>query len=169
MVKLGLIAGGGSLPLEIAEYCRRAGRAVFVIRLRGFAEPALAAYDGVEVGLAELGKCIKALRRAACQTVCLAGIVSRPDFAQLAPDLRGLAALPGAIAAGRRGDDALLRFLVGEFEREGFGVQGADEGTFQERLEDTASTYAASPQVMEIIDFIRADASRPLCLPEREV
>lgn len=45
----------------------------------------------------------------------------------------------------------------------------ADEGTFQERLEDTAQTYAASPQVMEIIDFIRADASRPLCLPEREV
>jgi len=45
----------------------------------------------------------------------------------------------------------------------------ADEGTFQERLEDTAETYASSPQVMEIIDFIRSDASRPLCLPEREV
>jgi UDP-N-acetylglucosamine acyltransferase len=45
----------------------------------------------------------------------------------------------------------------------------ADEGTFQERLEDTAQTFAACLQVMEIIDFIRADASRPLCLPEREV
>jgi UDP-N-acetylglucosamine acyltransferase len=45
----------------------------------------------------------------------------------------------------------------------------ADEGTFQERLEDTAQTYAASPEVMEIIEFIRADASRPLCLPEREL
>jgi len=45
----------------------------------------------------------------------------------------------------------------------------ADEGTFQERLEDTAQTYATSPEVMEIIDFIRADASRPLCLPQREI
>lgn len=45
----------------------------------------------------------------------------------------------------------------------------ADEGTFQERLEDTADTFGESPEVMEIIDFIRADASRPLCLPEREV
>jgi UDP-N-acetylglucosamine acyltransferase len=45
----------------------------------------------------------------------------------------------------------------------------ADEGTFQERLEDTASTYGDSAEVMEIIDFIRADAARPLCLPEREV
>jgi DUF1009 family protein len=126
VARLGLIAGGGGLPLEIAEHCRRAGRPVFVVRLKGFADPALAAYDGVEVGLAELGKCIRALKRAACEAVCLAGQVRRPDFAQLAPDLRGLAALPGAIAAGRKGDDALLRFLVGEFEKEGFGVEGAE-------------------------------------------
>lgn len=45
----------------------------------------------------------------------------------------------------------------------------ADEGTFQERLDDTVETYAACPEVMEIIDFIRADGSRPLCLPEREI
>jgi len=45
----------------------------------------------------------------------------------------------------------------------------AEEGTFQERLADTIDTYQAVPEVMEIIDFIRADAARPLCLPEREV
>jgi UDP-N-acetylglucosamine acyltransferase len=44
----------------------------------------------------------------------------------------------------------------------------ADEGTFQERLEDVSEAYAASPEVMEIIGFIRADASRPLCLPGLE-
>jgi UDP-N-acetylglucosamine acyltransferase len=45
----------------------------------------------------------------------------------------------------------------------------ADEGTFQERIDDTIETYSDCPQVMEIIDFIKADGSRPLCLPEREV
>jgi UDP-N-acetylglucosamine acyltransferase len=45
----------------------------------------------------------------------------------------------------------------------------AEEGTFQERLEDTAEAYAASPEVMEIINFIRDDASRPLTTPQREV
>jgi UDP-N-acetylglucosamine acyltransferase len=45
----------------------------------------------------------------------------------------------------------------------------ADEGTFQERLEDTAETFAGSPEVSEILDFIRADGNRPLCLPQREV
>lgn len=42
----------------------------------------------------------------------------------------------------------------------------ADEGTFQERLDDTAETYASSPEVMEIVDFIRVDGTRPLCLPK---
>ena len=45
----------------------------------------------------------------------------------------------------------------------------AEEGTFQERLADTIEAYSTSPEVMEIIDFIRADANRPLCLPQREV
>jgi hypothetical protein len=127
MQKLGLIAGGGGLPVEIAEHCVRAGRALFVVRLKGFASDGLEPYAGAEIGLAELGKCLKALKRADCRSVCLAGQVSRPDFGSLMPDLRGLAALPGAIAAARKGDDALLRFLVGEFEKEGFAVEGAHE------------------------------------------
>lgn len=45
----------------------------------------------------------------------------------------------------------------------------AEEGTFQERLEDTAEVYAASPEVMEIVDFIRAQSDRPLTTPQREI
>jgi UDP-2,3-diacylglucosamine hydrolase len=127
MQKLGLIAGGGNLPVEIAEHCLRSGRPLFVIRLKGFAGADLEPYAGAEVGLAELGKCFKALKRAGCTAVCLAGQVNRPDFATLMPDLRGLAALPAAIAAARKGDDALLRMLVGEFEKEGFAVEGAHQ------------------------------------------
>ena len=41
----------------------------------------------------------------------------------------------------------------------------ADEGTFQERLADASEAHAHSPEVMEIIDFIQADANRPICLP----
>ncbi len=45
----------------------------------------------------------------------------------------------------------------------------AEEGTFQERLDDTAAAYHASPEVMEIVEFIRSDASRPLTTPQREI
>jgi UDP-N-acetylglucosamine acyltransferase len=53
--------------------------------------------------------------------------------------------------------------------RAAYRLMFADEGTFQERLEDAAETYASMPEVMEIVNFIRAEANRPLCLPEREV
>ncbi len=61
----------------------------------------------------------------------------------------------------RRG---FAREVINEL-RAAYRLLFADEGTFQERLEDAASVYAASAEVMELIDFIRADASRPLCLP----
>lgn len=125
--KLGLIAGGGALPLEIANACRDADRPLFVLRLKGFADSSLNEFDGIDAGLAELGKGFKALKQAGCQAVCFAGLVQRPDFKTLMPDLRGLASIPGAILAARRGDDALLRFMVHEFEREGFIIEGAHE------------------------------------------
>jgi UDP-N-acetylglucosamine acyltransferase len=42
----------------------------------------------------------------------------------------------------------------------------AEEGTFQERLEDVARVFDRSEQVREIVDFIRADANRSLCMPK---
>lgn len=53
--------------------------------------------------------------------------------------------------------------------RSAYRLMFADEGTFQERLDDAAEQYGDNAEVMEIIAFIRADANRPLCLPEREV
>ncbi|MES2035228.1 MAG: acyl-ACP--UDP-N-acetylglucosamine O-acyltransferase [Pseudomonadota bacterium] len=44
----------------------------------------------------------------------------------------------------------------------------ADEGTFQERIDDVEEAYSTVPEIMEILAFIREDANRPLCLPERE-
>ncbi len=127
MRKLGLIAGGGGLPLALAAHCRDAGRPYFVIRLRGFADPALQAHPGEAAGIAEIGRIVRLARDAGCRSLCFAGLVRRPDFAALKPDLRGLAWLPGAALAARKGDEALLRFLMGAFEKEGFAIEGAHE------------------------------------------
>ena len=50
--------------------------------------------------------------------------------------------------------------------RSAFRLLFGPEGTFQERVEDTARVFSESPEVMEIVNFIRADANRPLCLPD---
>jgi len=127
VTKLGLIAGGGGLPLALADHCRDAGRPYFVIRLRGFADAALEAHPGDIAGIAEIGRIVRLAQGAGCQSLCFAGLVRRPDFAALKPDLRGLTWLPGAAMAARKGDEALLRFLMGAFEKEGFVIEGAHE------------------------------------------
>jgi hypothetical protein len=127
MGRLGLIAGGGGLPVAIAADCAERGREVFVIRLAGLADPALQGMPGEDSGLAQFGRSVKALKRAGCRSVCLAGMVSHPDFSKLKPDLLAMKHLPGVMAAARRGDDALLRAILGAFEREGFEVEGAGQ------------------------------------------
>jgi hypothetical protein len=127
MAKLGLIAGAGRLPVEIVRACEGVERPIFVVRLGGLADPEIADARGVDAGVAEWGKVFAALKKEGCEQVCFAGHVPRPDFANLKPDLRGMASLPGIIAAARKGDDALLRYIMSEIEKEGFEVQGANE------------------------------------------
>src|SRR5690606_28868737 len=127
MSRLGLIAGGGALPMAVAARCEAEGRPVFVVRLSGFADPHLARYPGIEAGLAEIGKVLAALKKAGCDAVCFAGLVSRPDFKSLKPDFKGMTLLPGIIAEAAKGDDALLRKILSLFEAEGYAVQGADD------------------------------------------
>lgn len=125
--KLGLIAGGGDLPAAVAARCDAEGREVFVVRLAGFADPHLVRWPGAEFGMAQIGAILKALKSESCTTVCLAGIVNRPDFKALKPDLKGASLLPGIITAAAKGDDALLRKILSVFEAEGFAVEGADD------------------------------------------
>ncbi len=125
--RLGLIAGGGALPLAIAARCEAEGRPVFIVRLVSFADPHLVRYPGIEAGMAEIGRVLSALKSAECEAVCFAGTVSRPDFKALKPDLKGATLLPGIIAAATRGDDALLRKILSVFEAEGYAIEGADD------------------------------------------
>ena len=127
MSKLGLIAGGGALPLSVAARCEAEGRPVFVVRLAGFADPHLARYPGVDAGMAEIGRVLSALKKAGCDAVCFAGTVNRPDFRTLKPDFKGATLLPGIVAAAARGDDALLRKILSVFEGEGYAIEGADD------------------------------------------
>jgi hypothetical protein len=127
MTKLGLIAGGGGLPVALAARCRTHGRPYYVIRLRGLASDQLCEHPGDEAGIAEVGRIVRLAREAGCTALCLAGVVPRPDFRALKPDLRGLAVLPGAIKAAQSGDEALLRYLTAELEKDGFVIEGAHE------------------------------------------
>jgi len=123
--RLGLIAGGGQLPREVVSAC--GAQPVFVIRLAGYADDPFDDVETVEHSIGEFGTMIRSLKQAGCDAVCFAGYVTRPDFKTLKVDARGLMLLPRIVAAGRRGDDAILRVIVETFERAGFQVVGADQ------------------------------------------
>ncbi len=73
-------------------------------------------------------------------------------------DLAGL----NLVGLKRRGFD---RDVIHDL-RTAYRLMFATEGTFQERVDDAATLFAARPEVGEIIAFIRAPAHRPLCTPE---
>lgn len=125
--KLALIAGGGELPISVARRCEAEGRPLYVVRLEGFADAALKTWPGDDFGMAQIGAILKALKAQGCKSICLAGIVNRPDFKALKPDFKGASLLPGIIAAATKGDDALLRKILSLFEAEGYAVEGADD------------------------------------------
>ena len=49
--------------------------------------------------------------------------------------------------------------------RTAYRMMFAEEGTFQERLDDVLENFSDIDQVVEIVRFIREDSTRPICLP----
>lgn len=123
--RLGILAGGGDLPLELAA--AQAETNPFILKLSGFTDRDYSGFETDEVSIGQIGRMGKLLKQAGCDAVCFAGYVTRPDLKSLKMDARGMLMVPKALAAGRKGDDALIRVVVGEFEGQGFKVVGAQD------------------------------------------
>jgi hypothetical protein len=135
--RIGLIAGDGRFPIIFADNVRRLGFTVSAIAHLGSTLPELESHvehiHWMKVG--QFSKALAALKRDGVrQAVMLGGIKKTNVFTTLRPDLRAL-----AIFSRLRHwkDDAILREVAGELEREGieicdstFGLEGilADEG-----------------------------------------
>lgn len=123
---LGLVAGSGGLPFEVVGAARDRGLRVAVAAIRDNTDPAIEEFaSGGLVWLAagELGRMIDFMHGAGAREVIFAGAIAKRvilrDPKRLLPDARALAAL--ARLQGR-GDDAILRAVAGELEREGLRV-----------------------------------------------
>jgi UDP-2,3-diacylglucosamine hydrolase len=119
---LGIISGGGDLPIAIAESAQAAGRPVFLLGIRGSAGPEIEKFPHDWVAFGESLKTLKTLHAHDCGDVLLAGRVARPKFSEVRLDAKSVLLLPRVLAAARKGDDALLRVLTRVFEDEGFRI-----------------------------------------------
>ncbi len=153
--KLGVIAGGGELPVVLAEHCAALGRPYFVARVAPFADPALDSHPGATHPLGLMGARMKALRGAGCDAVTLIGQVTRPDLASLELDEGAKAMIPAILGALQQGDDALLRAILGEFEQAGFRALGVDE-VMSDLLASQGAWGAHAPDDRQMRDIKKA-------------
>ena len=125
---LGIICGGGTLPLAVADVVAGRGRRVVLFPLRGWADPGkIARYPHHWIGLAQIVRLQRLARREGCQELVFIGAVQRPSPRQLRPDLGTLRLLPRIVRLLWGGDNHLLTGIGKLFEEGGFRVLGAHE------------------------------------------
>lgn len=125
---LGILAGGGPLPGQVAAAARAAGRGVFLVGLDGYADPSvLAPYPHAVVRLGAAGQILSLLRGAGVGDLVLVGPVRRPSVFDLRPDAEGVRIMARVGRAAFGGDDGLLAAVVRVLAEEGFTIVGAHE------------------------------------------
>jgi lipid-A-disaccharide synthase len=128
MTRIGILAGGGRLPLMVAESATARGAGVHIIAIQGEADPEIARFPHTWVNWGQIGRMLATVRSEGGEQLVIAGGVRRPDFWQVRPDAGFFTSLPqilGLVAAG--GDDSVLTRVVRFFESKGLRVWGAHE------------------------------------------
>jgi DUF1009 family protein len=127
---VGLIAGLGRFPIEVARAARRRGRTVVAVPILALAEPGLAGEvdDSQPLHLGELGRLVQFFRAAGVRELVMAGKVPKTFLyeraADLHPDAMALEVLAGL---ADRKDDSILGAVADRLEREGFRLLGQAE------------------------------------------
>jgi len=123
--RLGIIAGGGDLPRQVAETCRQGGHSCFVIALEGQGAEAwlTPAIPHAVFRMGAAGAMLERLRAEGVTEIILAGGVRRPSLTDLRPDWYA-ARFFARLGLKVLGDDGLLRAVAGLLEEEGFRVVG---------------------------------------------
>jgi len=125
---LAMIAGGGSIPLAIAEAVERRGRQVVLFPIRGWADPAwVANYSHYWIPLVRAGLFCRRARAAGCRDVMFVGTAVRPPLRSLRLDWLALRLLPRIVRAYRGGDDHLISSVAHIFEDYGFRIVAPHE------------------------------------------
>jgi DUF1009 family protein len=124
---LGMIAGGGMMPVEIIKYCNATGRKIFVVGIEPFAkEEELKDAPHIFAKIGEAGKIMKAFKENNVYEIVLAGGIKRPSFKEMIPDFEGIKIIT-KLALKKMSDDKLFRAVMDEIESRGFKIVSIEE------------------------------------------
>jgi DUF1009 family protein len=121
---VGVIAGGGSLPLRLIESCEKKGISLFVIGFEGQTDPAIIqGRNHMWTRLGAAGHIMKTLKRHDVTDLVMIGAIRRPSLAELVPDFKTIEFF-ARIGMKALGDNDLLGAIRTMLEREGFRLHG---------------------------------------------
>lgn len=126
--RLGILAGGGNLPREVAERAIASGYEVHIVGIDGEADADFSDLSFTSVNWGALGKMVSSFKSRNITDLVIVGSVTRPDIKAIKPDLGFFRSLPRIfkiVTAG--GDDSVLRKVIGFFESHGFRVLGVPD------------------------------------------
>jgi DUF1009 family protein len=123
---IGLIAGGGQFPRLVAQSARRMGHTVAMVGFYRNTDPeTMECADSVlELKLGQFNKLISFFKKNNVGRIVMAGTIDKAKALDIRPDLRAAKLL---FSLKGKGDDALLRAISRELEKEGFVVAKAHE------------------------------------------
>lgn len=125
---IGIIAGNGLLPLEVAKQVRASGKRAFLLVIEGEGDEDFLDYPNKVLSFGQLGEVYSTLRQENAQKVIFAGgVQKRPDFSAIKLDWKTVKTLPKILTLLTSGDNTLLSGVVSIFENEGFEVLGVRE------------------------------------------
>lgn len=125
MEHLGIIAGGKSLPLELARLARAAGlKRLFAVGFEGETDPALAGLvdEMVWLKVGQLARMIEAFRQRGITQCVMAGQISPKRLFDLRPDLRALTLL---LKVRERNARTLFSAIAEEMQKDGLELVDA--------------------------------------------
>lgn len=120
---IGIVAGGGVLPDELAKALLKNNTPFFVAAIK---DETTASFDPAvssQFTWGEIGKILKYFKTHNCRELVLLGqITKRPEFSSIIGDAGTMRLLPKIVTAMTGGDDSLLRKVIKLIENEGFSV-----------------------------------------------
>src|SRR5436190_821080 len=127
MTRIGILAGGGRLPLMIAESVTARGGTVHIVGIEGEADPGVARFPHTWVNWGQIGRMVATLRSEGARQLVIAGAVTRPDLWRIRPDVGFFRSLPQILHLLAGGDDSVLTRVVRFFEGNGLVVLGVHD------------------------------------------
>ena len=120
MNKVGIICGGGDLPLSIGKNLINKNYQVCFLYIKNSADPKMYKnYENLEIELISFSKILNALKKQNIEKIILVGKISRPAIKDIKFDLNTIKIIKDYILESK-GDDELLKTISNFFYKKGF-------------------------------------------------